>query len=241
MTTPVLLTTPVALTTPSLAASADEFTGLSGLVVDVITALGSFGVGVLTFVETVFPPIPSEVILPLAGYLAERGRLELAGVLVAATLGSVLGGILLYEAGRRLGHDRAARLVARLPLVDLDDVDKATAWFVRHGWSAVFFGRLVPGVRSLISIPAGTSGMPRVTFIVLTAGGSALWNGLLVGAGYALGTQWHTVEGYAQWLDVALYGAMALLVGGFVVRRLRGRRQSTAIRERKSAASGPAT
>ncbi len=216
-----------------------EFTGLSGVVVDVIAALGELGVGALTLVETVFPPIPSEVILPLAGYLSERGVLDVALVMLLSTLGSLLGAMILYEAGRRLGTERAARILARLPLVDVEDVDAATDWFVRHGRPAVFFGRLVPGVRSLISIPAGTARMPRLEFVLLTTAGSALWNGLLVGAGYALGTQWQTVEKYAEWLDVALYAAIAAVVVLFVTKKLRARRQP-ASRDRKSATSGPA-
>lgn len=238
-----------------------EFTGLSAWVMDLMTAMGEIGVGVLTFVETVFPPIPSEVILPLAGYLAERQVMSVWGVLIAATLGSLLGAWLLYGAGRRMGADRAAAMLARLPLVETRDVTRATDWFDRHGPYAVFFGRLVPGVRSLISIPAGTSGMPLLRFTLLTAAGSALWNGLLVGAGYALGTQWHVVERYADWLDAILITVLGAAIAFFVVRRLRRRyaqrrqsgqrRQSDqrselaqpadASREANAAASGPAT
>jgi membrane protein DedA with SNARE-associated domain len=233
-----------------------EFTGLSGLVVDVIAGMGEIGVGILTLLETVFPPIPSEVILPLAGYLAERGRLSVAGVLFWSTLGSVIGAWVLYGLGRRLGADRAAALLARLPLVSVNDVRRATDWFDRHGPYAVLLGRLVPGVRSLISIPAGTTQMPVLRFTVLTLVGSAAWNGLLVGAGFALGTQWHTVERYADLLDYVLIGALVIVVAVFVVRRLRRRRRARAgqararqaaagqgleSRDRKSAASGPAT
>lgn len=233
-----------------------EFTGLSALVMDLMTALGEIGVGVLTFVESVFPPIPSEVILPLAGYLAERQVMSVWGVLIAATLGSLVGAWLLYGAGRRMGAERAAALLARLPLVETRDVTRATDWFDRHGPYAIFFGRLVPGVRSLISIPAGTSGMPLLRFTIQTTAGSALWNGLLVGAGYALGTQWHVVERYADLLDVVLISLLGGAVAFFVVRRLRRRfrqrrrreadsrgtaQPAEVSRERNSAARGPAT
>lgn len=174
------------LPTRRMTAAADsgqELPGLAGQVADVIENLGEIGVGVLTLVETIFPPIPSEVVLPLAGYLSDRGRLSLAGVLVAATLGSVLGALILYGAGARLGRTRSKRMMARLPLVDASDIDRAEGWFDRHGRAAVFFGRLVPGVRSLISLPAGGARMPMAQFLAMTTAGSLLWNSLLVGAG----------------------------------------------------------
>lgn len=211
--------------TPQIkAAAGSELTGLSGVVSDVVAALGEVGVGLLTLVENVFPPIPSEVILPLGGYLANRGRLDVAGVLIAATAGSVLGALLLYSLGARLGRDRAKRLLARLPLVDVEDIDRAAGWFDRHGPAAVFFGRLIPGVRSLISLPAGAARMSVVHFTVLTLAGSALWNGLLVGAGYALGTQWRVVERYAGVIDWIVIAVLAVVIGLGVVRRLRQRR-----------------
>ena len=186
-----------------------------------MAALGEIGVGVLTLVENVFPPIPSEVILPLAGYLANRGRLDVVGVLIAATAGSLLGALLLYTLGALLGRDRSKRLLARLPLVDVEDIDRAAGWFDRHGSAAVFFGRLIPGVRSLISLPAGAARMSVLHFTALTLAGSALWNGLLVGAGYALGTQWRVVDRYAGVLDWIVIAVLAAVIGLGVVRRLR--------------------
>lgn len=205
-----------------------QMDGIAGTVLDVIEALGAPGVGLLTVVETVFPPLPSEVILPLAGYLAERGRLDLTAVLAAATLGSLLGAWLLFGAGATLGRERATTLLARLPLVDREDVDGAAAWFDRYGPWAVLFGRLVPGVRSLISLPAGASRMGWWQFTWLTTVGSLAWNVLLVGAGYALGTQWRTVERYSEVLDYVVYAAIAAAVAGLVVRRVRKRRRGAA-------------
>lgn len=201
-----------------------EMGGLTGTVLDVVEALGALGVGLLTVVETVFPPLPSEVILPLAGYLAERGRMSLAAVLVAATVGAVVGSWVLYGVGARLGRERSAVVLSRIPLVDREDVDGAIAWFDRHGPWAVLFGRLVPGVRSLVSLPAGASSMSLTRFTVLTTVGSLAWNAVLVGAGYALGTQWRTVERYAGVVDKVVYAAVVLSVALFVVRRLRRRR-----------------
>lgn len=211
---------------PTRATTDDGLTGLSGFVADVIAALGAWGVGLLTLVETVFPPIPSEVVLPLAGFLGERGRMPLTAVLVAATAGSVLGALVLYVLGARLGPVRSARLLSRLPLMEESDVHRAEDWFIRHGRSAVFFGRLVPGVRSLISLPAGTTRMPMATFLLFTAAGSAVWNTVLIGAGAALGTQWDRVQRYADVLDRVVVVLLALLVLWAVGRRLRHRRHA---------------
>lgn len=195
--------------------------GLSGFVVDVVGRLGEVGIGILTAIETVFPPIPSEVILPLGGYLSQRGELNAVLVLVAATAGSLVGALILYGLGARLGEDRSTQLVAKLPLVDREDVERAIAWFERHGEWAVFFGRLMPGVRSLVSLPAGTARMPLVRFTVLTLLGSGLWNGLLVGGGMALGTQWKLVEKYSSVLDIAMIVAVVVVIGLLAVRRVR--------------------
>lgn len=201
----------------------NELTGLSGWVADVMVALGVWGVGLLTALETLFPPIPSEVVLPLAGYLAERGRMGLLAVVVSATVGGLFGALVLYEVARRLGQERAARLVAHIPLVDREDVDRAVGWFARHGAASVFFGRLIPGVRSLISLPAGAAAMPLARFIVFTTAGTLVWNVLLVGAGYLLGSQWQQAEQYSNYLNYALYTAMVCCVGWLVVRRIRKR------------------
>ncbi|MFP5333844.1 MAG: DedA family protein [Actinomycetes bacterium] len=204
----------------------DGLTGLSGFVADVIAALGAWGVGLLTLVETVFPPIPSEVVLPLAGFLSGQGRMGLVSVLVASTAGSVAGALLLYAAGARLGAERSERLLARLPLMEVEDVNRAEDWFLRHGRSAIFFGRLVPGVRSLISLPAGTTRMPMGQFLLYTTAGSAIWNALLVGGGFWLGTQWRRVERYADLLDLVVIAVLVVLVCWYVVRGVRRRRRA---------------
>ena len=207
----------------SAATEPQGLTGLSGFVADVVARLGEAGIGLLTLLETVFPPIPSEVVLPLGGYLAERGRLNPLWVVVAATAGSVAGAWVLYGLGAALGEKRATVLLARLPLVDEDDVGRAVRWFERHGWWAVLAGRLVPGVRSLVSIPAGAARMGPARFTLLTLAGSAVWNGALVGAGMALGTQWRLVEEHGWVLDAALVAAVVAAVTALAVRRLRKR------------------
>ena len=200
-----------------------ELTGLAGLATEVMEALGEVGVGVLVLAENVFPPIPSEVVLPLAGYLASRGRMDLGLVVLAATVGSVLGAALLYEVGARTGSARLHRLVDRMPLLGTEDLQRAEAWFSRHGELSVLIGRCIPVVRSLISLPAGVAEMPRWRFIVLTTVGSGLWNAVFVLGGWALGAQFQEIERYSGWLNTAVYAALAVLLALGVRRALRRR------------------
>lgn len=200
-----------------------ELTGLAGLITDIIAALGPIGVGVLVALETVFPPIPSELILPLSGYLASRGRMSLAAVVIGATLGSLAGALALYWAGAALGQKRLRRLAERTPLVEVDDLERAEHWFDRHGGLAVLIGRVVPVVRSLVSVPAGVERMPLWRFVLYTIIGSGVYNLVLVGLGYVLGSRWKTVEQYSDYLNYAIYAAIAIAVGLFVVKRLRRR------------------
>lgn len=202
-----------------------ELTGLVGVAADVIDALGEVGVGLLVLAENLFPPIPSELVLPLAGFLAAQGRLSLTLTILAATVGSVLGALALYEAGRRLGVRRVRAIVGRLPLMQVEDVDRSVAWFARHGQKAVLLGRCLPVVRSLISVPAGVAHMPRWRFTLLTGVGSLVWNTAFVGGGYALGAQFDRVEEYSGYLDLAVYAAVAVLLVLGVRRALRDRRE----------------
>lgn len=203
------------------AGSTDNLTGLVGVAARAIEQLGEWGVGAFTLAETVLPPIPSEVILPLAGYLAKQGSLNLVLIFVTSTLGAYLGALFLYWLGARLGLERSIRGLSKLPLVDRDDFERAAAWFRRHGRSSIFFGRLLPGIRSLISLPAGASGMPLGTFSLYTLAGSGLWNGALIGLGYLLGTQYRLIEEYSRFLNYAVYGALAVTVALLVARRLK--------------------
>ena len=195
---------------------------------DVLSALGEIGVGVLTLVESVFPPIPSEVSLPLAGFLSHRGEMRVGLVVLSATVGSYLGALVLYWLGRKLGEERSIRLLSKLPLVDRSDFEKATGWFARHGRSAVFFGRLIPGVRSLISLPAGARGMPIGSFSLFTIAGSLLWNAALIAAGFALGTQYKLVDRYANVLDYIVMAALAAFIFWLVMRKIRRVRATSA-------------
>ena len=204
----------------------DDLSGIVGVAARLIEQLGILGVAVFTFAETVFPPIPSEVILPLAGFSASQGTMNIALVIVAATVGAYLGALLLYFLGAKLGLERSITWLAKLPLVDREDFEKAAGWFHRHGRSAIFFGRLLPGIRSLISLPAGAERMNLTTFSLFTIAGSALWNTVLVTLGALLGTQYELIDEYSQWLNYAVYAAFAGVIVYLVVRRIRQRNRA---------------
>jgi membrane protein DedA with SNARE-associated domain len=181
------------------------------------------GVGALVALENLFPPIPSEVVLPVAGYLASRGEMSLVFAIVAATVGSLVGAVILYAAGALVGLDRLYRWFDRVPLLAVSDVERTERWFARYGVWAVLIGRCVPVVRSLISIPAGMTRMPMGRFLLYTAIGSGVWNTVFVTAGYALGAQWEDVGRYSDPINYTVYAAIAATFVVFVVRRLRAR------------------
>jgi membrane protein DedA with SNARE-associated domain len=188
---------------------------------NLIAAAGYLGVVVLMVIENLFPPVPSEVIMPLAGYMATRGEFALGGVVAAGTAGSVIGALPLYYAGARLGEERLKEFAdrhGRWLTVSRDDIERAGHWFDRHGAAAVFFGRLVPGVRSLISVPAGIKGMGFGRFLFYTTAGTALWTALLTVSGYVLGANFRRVEEYLDPLSWAVFG---LVVVFYVVRIIR--------------------
>jgi membrane protein DedA with SNARE-associated domain len=186
--------------------------------------LGGPGAGLAIALENLFPPLPSEVILPLAGFAASRGDLHYLAAVIWTTVGSLVGAWALYGIGAALGPDRTRSLMVRLPLVQGSDIDKADAFFDRHGGKAVFFGRMVPVFRSFISIPAGVRRMSVIRFSVLTLVGSGIWNVGFVTAGYFLGRQWHLVERYTDILSKIVIGAVIVAVIMFVVKRLLARR-----------------
>lgn len=162
-------------------------------------SLGAFGIALLMFLENIFPPIPSELIMPLAGYQAATGQMSMVTVVVAGTIGSLLGVIPWYYAGKLIGKRRLKRLAhrhGRWLTLSPEDVDAADGWFRRHGYGAVLFGRLIPTIRTLISVPAGIAKMSLLIFLSLSAIGSAIWTGFLAGAGYLLGRNYDAVSAY---------------------------------------------
>ena len=195
----------------------------------IVDRLGALGVGLLILLENVIPPIPSEVILPLAGFRARTGSLNVLAVWPAATAGSVLGALLLYGLGAWLGYDRLHRLAGHRWFVfaSQKDLERGDAVFDRHGGKVVLLARCVPFLRSVVSIPAGISGMPMWRFLVLTTVGSGVWNAAFIALGWVLGENWGQVEG---WLGPVTYVVIGLIVVGLVVlavRRARARKART--------------
>ena len=187
-------------------------------ITSVITSLGYFGVAMLTFLENVFPPIPSELIIPLAGFVAASGTLRLDVVIAAASLGSLLGTAIWYEIGRRVGERRLKSWVedhgAWLTL-SVQDVERAQQWFRRHDRVAVLLGRLVPGVRTFVSLPAGFARMPRAKFWLFSAIGTGIWTAALAYAGVALQANYEVVGDYVNTATNLLLAAF----GAFMLRR----------------------
>lgn len=180
---------------------------------DLLDSFGSLGLVLLLLAENLFPPIPSEVILPLAGFLVSQGDLGVIQALLAATLGSLLGAYVLYALGRWGGRPLVLGY-GRILRIKEEDLDHAEGWFERYGSLVVFFARMVPGARSIVSVPAGMLHMPLGRFTVLTASGSALWNALLIGAGWLLGNNWTQVSDIVGQISNVV---IALVVIGAVV------------------------
>jgi membrane protein DedA with SNARE-associated domain len=192
-------------------------------IVGLVETLGYPGLAIVVALENVFPPIPSEAVLPLAGYLVSQGRMTLWGAVLASTVGSVLGALVLYWLGYAWGEDRVRALVkahGRWLAIDEDDLDRSQRWFERHGRAAVFIARLAPLTRSLISVPAGVARMPLGPFLVYTTLGSGIWNAVLIGAGVLLGANWALVEKYQSILGAAVVVVLVGAVAWFVGRRL---------------------
>jgi membrane protein DedA with SNARE-associated domain len=190
--------------------------------VSLMDVVGPAGAGIAIALENLFPPLPSEVVLPMAGLAASRGSFTLFEALAWTTVGSILGAFLLYGIGAWFGADRLRRIAAKVPLLHPEDIDRTVAWFERHGGKAVFFGRMIPIFRSLVSIPAGVTRMPLWRFGLLTAAGSLLWNTMFVLAGYLLGASWHVIEQYVDIVQYVVIALAALAVAWFVFVRTRG-------------------
>ncbi|MEV0744121.1 DedA family protein [Streptomyces sp. NPDC050273] len=195
--------------------------GVAGWAADLVDTLGGPGAGLAIALENLFPPLPSEVILPLTGFAAGQGVISPASALFWTTLGSVAGAAALYLIGMLFGRERVHALWARLPLVRSSDLERTEAWFARHGTKAVLFGRMVPVFRSLVSVPAGLERMPLPAFLGLTAVGSLVWNSVLVMAGYWLGDQWDAVGTYVGLLSKAVLILVSAALALYVVVRVR--------------------
>lgn len=201
---------------------AAEYEGFIGWILSLMETLGELGVGLAILLETFLPPIPSEAVLPGAGFLAYEGRMNFWLAWAAATLGGLVGAWIWYAIGAALGRERTRNLVGRTPLLDYEDFDKAEAFFQRWGGVAVLFGRCVPLVRSFVSIPAGINRMPLVNFTAYTFIGSAVWNAIWIGSGFAFGPAIKPVlEQWSGVLSDAVLVVILIAFVWFVVKRVR--------------------
>ncbi len=213
------------LLTALASASGVPDSGLAGFVADTMNSLGLLGVGLILAVETILPFLPSEVALPLAGFTASvPGNFSVVGAIIAATVGSVGGALILYWLSRSFGLERTRHVLSKVPLVTARDIDKGVAWFARNDGAAVFLGRMVPAIRSLISIPAGVEKMAVSRFLFYTTAGSLIWNTAWIVAGYQLGSHWERVEVYGNWLKIIFVASVLAAGVWFVVYKVRSRR-----------------
>lgn len=197
---------------------------LSDWVLLMMDKLGLFGVALMMFLENVFPPIPSELIMPAAGFAAAMGRMELFWVIVAGTIGSVLGALPLYYLGTVFDERRLyvfTEKYGKYLLLKPDDIINAQTWFAKYGKSVIFFGRMIPAIRSLISIPAGMARMPMLPFLTLTALGSAIWTTILAYAGYALGVNYQKVADFIAPISSAVGWSVGVIVLFVILIRLK--------------------
>ncbi|MBC6716555.1 DedA family protein [Aurantimonas sp. DM33-3] len=195
-------------------------------IVALVERTGSIGVALLMLAENVFPPVPSELIMPLAGFSAARGDLNIVAIIIAGTIGSLLGALLWYYIGKWIGAERLKRWASRHGrwlTITPEEVDQASNWFHRHGGMAVFIGRLIPAVRTLISVPAGVAGMPLTPFLLYTILGTVIWTAFLAGAGYLLESQYQRVS---NWVNPVSNVVIGLFVLWYIYRvaTFRGRR-----------------
>lgn len=203
--------------------------GISDWVTNIVETLGYVGVAALIALENVFPPLPSELILPLAGFETGRGEFNYFLMVIAATVGSVVGALVLYYVAHFVGEHRIRALVRRYGRwlqVTEKDIDRADRWFDRYSTLAVLVCRCIPLVRSLVSIPAGFRQMNLTKFLIFTTIGSAIWNAALIGAGWALGDNWETVGEYVGYFQYVVIALVVIGVAWFFWRRFFNRSSS---------------
>ncbi|MFC6334812.1 DedA family protein [Paenibacillus septentrionalis] len=198
-------------------------------IIEFMEKFGYFGILLLIAIENIFPPIPSEVILTFGGFMTTRTDLTPVGVIVIATLGSLIGAIVLYVIGRFLDVERLEKIIDRwgkVLRVKKEDIRRADAWFDKHGNKAVFFCRMIPLIRSLISVPAGMSGMKLTPFLFYTTLGTLIWNTVLVLLGTTLGDRWEDIVAFMDVYSNIAYAIIAIGIVIFFVLYLRRFRKS---------------
>jgi membrane protein DedA with SNARE-associated domain len=199
-----------------------QYEGFIGWILNFIDQLGEFGVGAALFLETFIPPLPSEAILPAAGFLAYEGRMNVWYAWLAANTASLLGALVWFGIGASIGRTRVRAMVGKIPLLDVEDFDRAEVFFTRWGGLAVLVGRCVPLVRSFVSIPAGVARMSLLKFCFYTLIGSSIWNGIWIGLGFAFGPAIRvSLERWSELLSQAVLVIMGAMLLWFILARLR--------------------
>jgi len=199
-------------------------------IIEIITSLGYAGIGLLMFLENIFPPIPSEVIMPMAGFGVLQGHLAFLPTIAVGVAGTLIGTLPWYFLGRWLGHDVLeawANRYGKWLCISARDLNRARGWFERHGKATVFFGRLIPGVRTFISVPAGACGMRLDVFLLYSALGTTIWVGALTFAGYQMGEHLSVLEAYIGVISKAVLASFLLVSGVWWVRRRRNAQQGS--------------
>lgn len=197
-------------------------------ILNTMGSLGYWGIGLLMFAENLFPPIPSELIMPLAGFTVSQGKMNFTLAVLAGVVGTILGAIPWYYAGKLVGEPRLKALADKYGkwiTVSGEDIDKAQRWFNRYGNKAVLIGRLVPGVRTLISLPAGISEMPMIPFLIYSTLGTTMWVMLLTFLGFILGNNYELVDEYMGPLSKIVLGIILVTFVVWVVRRQQQKRK----------------
>jgi membrane protein DedA with SNARE-associated domain len=210
------------------------------IIEQIIMAMGLPGITIVMFTENLFPPIPSELVMPFAGFVVGQGKAEFLPVWLAGTLGSVLGAVVLYYIGRWADEPIVRRFVRRFGkwfLLSEADLDRALQAFTKHGQAIVFFGRLIPIIRSLISLPAGMQRMPMGTFLLFTTLGAAIWTAVLTAAGVILGANWEQILDIVRRYEQVTLVVLAVLVIAFFAMRIAQRRKQRAAQAEASKAT----
>lgn len=201
-------------------------TNLTATVIDIIRSIGEVGVGLLIALETILPPIPSEVILPFAGFAAAEGSLNPYLAWVCATIGSLVGAMVLYVLGLKFSYERLHELAGKrwFFLFGVRDLERGMTFFDRRGSLVVLVGRFIPLIRSIVSVPAGLDAMPLPRFLLLTGLGSGIWNAVFITIGYRLGPKYQVVEQYMGPISKVVVGVLVLVLVWLIVRKVRERK-----------------
>jgi membrane protein DedA with SNARE-associated domain len=197
---------------------------LRAWVEQVISSMGYFGVALLMFLENIFPPIPSEVVMPFAGSLVSEGEFSFVGMMIAGTIGALAGALVIYYIGRWIDEDRARRWInkyGKFLLLSEEEFDKAIDAFNNHGKMMVLVGRVMPTIRSLISLPAGLERMNLIPFLIFTIIGTSIWNLILLGAGYYMGQNWQQVVSFVNTYSLVFYIIIGALIAYYIYKQVR--------------------